>query len=246
MKSTITFKSRWGSKLLALFVSLTMLGATSALAAEDPAALARGGQLYDKWFKVIKAETPKGAHQAYPKSGKYRGKKGADWRCKECHGWDYMGKDGAYSKGKHHTGIKGVVAFAGSNTGQIKAVLADSNHGFKNRMSGNDLQDLALFVAKGQINMDKYIDRSSKMARGNKTMGKAYYETLCAQCHGDDGTMVKDMPAMGKVVGGNPWEGLHKILNGQPGEKMPALRALDPQIAVDILAYSQTLPKKKK
>ena len=26
---------------------------------------------------------------------------------------------------------------------------------------------------------------------------------------------------------GNPWEVMHKILNGQPGEQMPALRALD-------------------
>ena len=31
------------------------------------------------------------------------------WRCKECHGWDYKGKAGAYASGKHFTGIKGVL-----------------------------------------------------------------------------------------------------------------------------------------
>ncbi len=36
---------------------------------------------------------------------------------------------------------------------------------------------------------------------------------------------------------------MHKILNGQPGADMPAMRALDMQISVDILAYLQTLPK---
>ncbi len=56
-------------------------------------AMARGGQLYDNWMAVTEADKPIGTHPAYPKAGK---KKGAStWRCKECHGWDYMGKDGA-------------------------------------------------------------------------------------------------------------------------------------------------------
>ena len=46
---------------------------------------------------------------------------------------------------------------------------------------------------------------------------------------------------------GNPWEVMHKILNGQPGEPMPGLRALPDaeRIIVDIMAHTQTLPKKK-
>lgn len=43
----------------------------------------------------------------------------------------------------------------------------------------------------------------------------------------------------------NPWEVLHKILNGQPAEQMPALRTLDRQIAVDLMAHLATLPKEK-
>jgi len=36
---------------------------------------------------------------------------------------------------------------------------------------------------------------------------------------------------------------MHKVLNGQPAESMPAMRAFDPQIAADIVAYVQTLPE---
>jgi hypothetical protein len=43
----------------------------------------------------------------------------------------------------------------------------------------------------------------------------------------------------------NPQEVMHKILNGHPGEKMPALRALDRQVIVDVLAHIKTLPEKK-
>ena len=42
----------------------------------------------------------------------------------------------------------------------------------------------------------------------------------------------------------NPWEALHKIRNGQPGQPMPVLRVLPLQDMVDILAYVQTLPAK--
>jgi hypothetical protein len=38
---------------------------------------------------------------------------------------------------------------------------------------------------------------------------------------------------------------LHKILNGHPGEKMPAMRAFDRQVVRDILAHIKTLPEKK-
>lgn len=91
------------------------LFSVTATAGEVESSIARGGELYDKWFKVVNADTPKSPNPAYPSDKKYYGKKGADWRCKECHGWDYMGAKGAYSKGKHHTGFKGVSGAAGSN-----------------------------------------------------------------------------------------------------------------------------------
>jgi len=50
-------------------------------------------------------------------------------------------------------------------------------------------------------------------------------------------------PPLGSVADNGP-EMLHKVLNGQPGEAMPALRALDPQIAADIAVYLTRLPAK--
>ena len=41
----------------------------------------------------------------------------------------------------------------------------------------------------------------------------------------------------------NGYEMMHKVLNGQPAEAMPALRALDHQIAADIAVHLTSLPK---
>ena len=79
-----------------------------ALADEMEASLMRGGLLYDKWYKVVGERAPGEKHPLYPADGKYASKNSSNWRCKECHGWDYRGKDGAYAEGKHYTGIKGI------------------------------------------------------------------------------------------------------------------------------------------
>jgi len=216
------------------------------MADEMESSLARGGKLYDKWYNVIGADAPTMKAPGYPDSGKYAGKPKSNWRCKECHGWDYKGKDGAYSKGKHFTGIKGIQGMMGASSSDIIAVLKDSNHQYGDKMKTADLQDLANFVSKGQIDMDKYIDRTSKNPKGgDKAKGSAYFNTICIGCHLKDGTKPKDMEkTLGKQMG-NPWEVMHKIMNGQPDEPMPALRALDRQIIVDILAHISTLPKKR-
>lgn len=52
------------------------------------------------------------------------------------------------------------------------------------------------------------------------------------------------MEPFGKLMG-NPWEMMHKVVNGQPAEKMPALRLLDRQVVVDILSHMATLPKQR-
>jgi thiosulfate dehydrogenase len=36
---------------------------------------------------------------------------------------------------------------------------------------------------------------------------------------------------------------MHKVLNGQAGEAMPAMRAIDHQISADLAAYLTKLPK---
>ncbi|MHC5005427.1 MAG: hypothetical protein ACYTJ0_20185, partial [Planctomycetota bacterium] len=64
----------------------------------------RGGLMYDKWWTVAGVAEPVGTHPLYPVDGPQTGS--STFRCKECHGWDYKGADGAYGKGSsHYTGI---------------------------------------------------------------------------------------------------------------------------------------------
>lgn len=223
-----------------LLVISLFLGLGRPALGEEVASIARGGLLYDHWPRVLQRDPPTDPHPAYPKEGAYRGK-GSDYRCKECHGWDYRGKDGAYQTGKHKTGIKGIRSAAGRSVADIRKILADANHGFDKLLSPNDLRDVALFVAKGQIDMDVFIDRKSRRSSGSSTRGARYYTTVCAKCHEMDGKGDANMEELGPLSRKNPWEVLHKILNGQPDAEMPALRAFDLQVSLDILAYLQTL-----
>jgi thiosulfate dehydrogenase len=144
--------------------------------------------------------------------------------------------------GKHATGIVGIQGASGASADKVIATLKTDEHGFKDLLSDQDFTDLANFITSGQTDMDAYIDRASKAPKGDAAKGEAYYNTICANCHGRDGKMPEDMKPFGAQMG-NPWEVMHKILNGQPGEDMPALRALDHQIIADIMSHLATLPK---
>ena len=220
----------------------SMFAASASFAQTDEGSIARGGRLYDKWYKEIRTEAPTESQALYPASNEnYANNPGANWRCKECHGWDGRGADGAYSSGKHATGILGIDGMAGADPAAIIAVLTDEGHGFGDKLSVADLTDLANFVAYGQVDMATYVDPETKAPSGDAAVGGQVYNTVCANCHGRDGKEPKEMPPLGSLMG-NPWEVMHKILNGQPNEKMPALRAIDYQVAADIMAYLTTLP----
>lgn len=229
------------SSAVALVVALNS-GAVMAQDAANPSeayAISRGAQIYDKWYGALKAPKPEATHPAYPAAGK---KKGADtWRCKECHGWDYRGAAGAYSKGSHFTGIKGVSGAAGSDPASIASMLRSAPHGYTADMIPDSaMADVALFISKGQVDPTAYV--ADGKSSGDAPVGKVYFEGLCAGCHGLDGKKIKDADPLGAVAG-NTVEMMHKVLNGQPGEAMPALRVFDPKLAADIVAYVQTLPE---
>lgn len=209
----------------------------------------QGGKLYDNWAKVLYFDASKlGTHAAYPEEGKKSG--ASTWRCKECHGWDYKGADGAYSKGSHYTGIKGLRAQVGQSPESIEKVVRNELHGYSEAMIPNRaLKELALFLSRGQIDMDQYIDRATKKPHADPQRGASFYQNICANCHGYDGRLVnfKEAPEVefiGTVANANPWETLHKIRNGQPGSPMVSLGILSIQDQIDILAYCQTLSEK--
>jgi thiosulfate dehydrogenase len=217
--------------------------------------IARGGQLYDNWAAALDKELPDPSHPSYPPVGKRKG--GTTWRCKTCHGWDYMGEDGAYGRGAHYTGIKGIRRMAGRPVEEIVGIFTDDTHRYTSEMLPEPaMRKLALFVSKGQIGMDQYIDRSTKRARGDLRRGASFFQTICAICHGFDGAemiskretelaVFGDRGFLGTIANTNPWETLHKIRNGQPGVGMVALRVLSTQDQVDVLAYMQTLVRRR-
>src|SRR6056297_765717 len=100
-------------RVAAVAAVMGMAASTMAIAA-DEGSIARGGRLYDKWYKEIDDKAPGESHKLYPSDATYADKPGSNWRCKECHGWDGMGADGAYSSGKHFTGIKGINGMKGA------------------------------------------------------------------------------------------------------------------------------------
>jgi len=211
------------------------------------ASITRGGRLYDNWQKETDSPPQKSRHMAYPKEARHANTPAMNWRCKECHGWDYKGRDGAYGSGDHRTGIKGIRAFEGHQAQAVVEILMDTNHRYHGTQWFNgplDLQallDLANFVTLGQIDMDVHIDPLTGTVRSDPERHKGEFEVLCATCHGKDGNALSTGMSIGHIARTNPWEALHKIRNGHPKEVMPPLLVLDVGMSVGILAYAQTL-----
>jgi len=209
------------------------------------ASIVRGGRLYDTWYKENGQDAPEGVHPDYTGSLPQGVEPRTTWRCKECHGWDYRGKDGVNSAGEHKTSVIGVHRLAGADPRQIRPKFMDARHGYAKLLSPRDQLDLANFIARGQLDMDEFIDRATRKARGQADRYTAHYHTICATCHGADGRTVRTMPPLGRIAVNDPWRALHGILNGHAGEPMPPLMALPRAAAVGILTYSQSLPTQR-
>src|SRR3990172_8100761 len=106
--------------LLAGLLFVTACGESKA----DPASIARGGAVYDNWWKAAGAAEP-GGNQPLWSLQSTNTRSGTDtWRCKECHGWDYKGADGVYGSGSHFTGFKGILAASEMSAEDLTAWLS--------------------------------------------------------------------------------------------------------------------------
>lgn len=230
-------------------ISLLVLAHTGLFSAHgetsDAEIIIRGAQIYDRYYTVTGAEEPTGNNPSYAnEAGKYDGVN--SWRCKECHGWDYIGKEGRYSKGSHFTGIVGIEGAQGKSTEEITTILRGKDHGYTEEMMPDaDVEAVAKFVQVGQFDMYKYIDKETgKVIGGNAEAGKEQYNTYCAMCHGANGDMnIGDEDSLGSIARSNPQETLHKILFGHPPEPlMPPMYKEGVETSVDILKYMSTMP----
>ncbi len=214
--------------------------------------MASGGRIYDRWYAAIGRKPPIGTHPAWPPENTTS--KGADtWRCKSCHGWDYLGRDGQYKSGPNATGIRGVQRMRGRPVAEIIAILEDKRHQFSDDIiPGNAKERLAMFISRGQHTVGLHFLPNGR-PKGDVVHGREVFQNTCAACHGFDGKArrlgLSADPAyqgepmyVGTKAQSGPVEVLHKIRNGHPGAVMISLRSLPMQAAVDILAYVQTLP----
>ncbi len=225
----------------------------------DAASVVRGGQLYDKWWKVVPgASEPKDEQPVWALQTTNTRKGSETWRCKECHGWDYKGKDGAYGSGSHKTGFPGVWDAAQKKSAdELATVLKGSvnpKHDFSKVLRAQDIADLANFLKNGLIDLSKYVDYASKKPiGGDAARGKPLYGDKCALCHGAEGKQLNfgsaEQPEyLGTLATDNPIEFIHKVRSGQPGSQPPMPSALETgwtaQQILDALAYSQSFPVK--
>jgi len=222
----------------------------------------RGGLLYDAWMKVLPGIAINEDHPLWalrpdqtsnPRTGR------DTWRCKECHGWDYQGVDGAYATSSHRTGFPGILDTSLSDEDLLLLLASPPNNGggsgvpnghdLARFMTFDEMRNLIAFVRVGLVDTDELIDGSGLFI-GDPVAGGFNYQTnpagpSCKVCHGPDGTNIDfgnglDPVWLGTVAADDPWELLHKVRFGQPGSSMPQYLAFGTtRGAVDIGAYVQ-------
>jgi len=215
----------------------------------------RGGLLYDKWWPPLGLEAaPEGDHLLWATQTSNTRSGGDTWRCKECHGWDYKGVDGAYGGGSHMTGFVGVYQLAGADANEILAALqgaTNPDHDFSAVMDEQALTDLAFFISEGLMDYADVIDADKAAIGGDLAAGEVLFQGACADCHGPEGTAidfkanVTKTETISAIANGNPWEFMHKQRFGQPNEAAmpPAIDAgWTVEAQTSVLAFAQTLP----
>ena len=240
--------------LMLITVGLVMTVGDVNAQGGNTAAIALGGKLYDTWWKVVPGATePTTDHPLWALQTTNTRKGAETWRCKECHGWDYKGVEGAYGSGSHETGFPGVLKAGQTKTiAELEGILkgaANPKHDFSTVLDAASITNLATFLKEGLIDNAQYIDYSSKKpVGGDAARGKEKFDGTCANCHGATGTDLnfgteQEPEYVGTIATDNPLEFLHKVRAGQPGAKMPSAieSGWSMQDVVDVLAYAQQL-----
>jgi thiosulfate dehydrogenase len=220
--------------------------------------ISRGGQLYDNWWKTsVDVDKPEG-EQLLWKSQSTNNRSGySTYRCKECHGWDYRGQDGAYGKGSHYTGFRGVYEASRKLSvkeleGSLRGAM-NKDHDFSKLLNENDISDLVFFLKYGTVDLVQFINTDGLPIDGDIETGRNFFTKNCmTECHGPDGTAInfgseEKQEFIGTVAIKNPWEFIHKVRAGQPGTRMSAgiINKWSDEDIRNLLAYAQNLPNEK-
>jgi len=223
----------------------------------------RAGLLYDTWWNVngvLDSTVPTSRNASWIANAGTTDitsvSNATTWRCKECHGWDYQGVDGAYNyTNKHYSGIRGFIPILNSVykdknylINAIKNGVANSeldDHDFGRFLSEEDISVLADFILDGEQGIAKTSNEyNDYLNNGSPANGLLIYQSnnlgSCQSCHGVKGMSVPTVD-IGVVANTNPQEFLHKIRFGQPGSIMlpskVGFMGLSVKEASDVLAY---------
>ena len=135
------------------------------------------------------------------------------WRCKSCHGWDYVGAAGAYGipGNDYDTGIIGIVPVAG---GQPTLTTPEEIYNFLHDGMVNNIphglgtliaDDAAFYALTKFVVMMReeaaqarapanFINLSTKLTVGSEANGAAMYAMAtdggCVTCHGEQGKLL--------------------------------------------------------
>jgi thiosulfate dehydrogenase len=224
-----------------------------------------GARLYDEFWAEGDAPEPTDDHPLWASRPDTTSntRTGADtWRCRECHGWDYRGVEGAYAEGGHATGFPGILDTS-LDKDTLFSFLKDSDgenaHAYGEAgLTDDEIWALVKFVLE-EAEAPSLVDASGS-CMGDATMGETYFTdgiTPTAQgcgvdaCHGPEGLTVPTGADtdfedwLGLVASEDPWEFHHKVFYGSAGSGlMPSfivLGATAQQVA-DVCAFAQTLP----
>ena len=229
----------------------TTIATTTTTPALPAGSALAGGLLYDKWWSVAGVDEPTTDQALWATQSDNTRSGGDTWRCKECHGWDYKGADGAYGSGSHFTGFAGVFDSQGKSAADLTAAMTTGDHDFSSLLTEQNIADLVAFIREGLADYGQFIDADKSIIGADVANGEAHYREACVACHGADGTQINfgdddDPEYLGTIAVGNPWEFFHKVRYGQPGSNppMPASEAVPWTLehVRDVVAYSQTLP----
>jgi mono/diheme cytochrome c family protein len=230
--------------------------------------LTRGARLFDNWMGEL-GVTPTTINPGYLLTKGTSKSVTATWRCNECHGWDYLGVDGAYKTGSHFTGVQGLLVAQPDapeeifgfiqNGSEAKGMIAFGAH---ESFTDEDIWDLVKFIKEGMVDLSGKIDFATGLTiTGDVARGKELYEKglpgtnsfqTCLYCHGPDGRKVNfhtapQAPEGLRNVADSPFQFVHHVRFGKAGGVlMPPYhdRGWTVDNAVDVLAYSLTLPAK--
>ena len=238
----------------------------------DRANTLAGGRMYDTWWAEDIISPPDVDHPLWQRrdlSSINTSRRAATWRCKECHGWDYLGRDGQYGSGAHYTGFPGVLSALNKSPAEVFCAIKEGTPDYPEHvfeinntsgfMSDERILELTKFVTDARDNFGDTRNELGMINTGDYISGRQPVFTDLASgrgifmnnqncsdanCHGTQGLANIDggRGTLRQLTEDNPWEVLHKIRYGQPGSSMPSFlnNGLDNQQISNVMHFMIT------